>query len=323
MEYYNKHNFWLVLAQLIWFAPICYYICVVPLDLMSVQGIIDVIPMAFVGLLCIIFYHNNIGKITASIYLVLYFVILLFVLYSDVLDDNVSISSVFFSMTPSFRIVVLVDLITMLLVPLSLIFQKRIMEYRRSYMYSIIFTILVLSVVVYSSIWTYVMQDKIVLEEYNECKENKKILIDKNNNDVLNRLYLEYSYVYGNKNDLNKAEEYLLKILNNSPTIALQSVVYSNLTKICIDKEDVENAKKYLNESLMYSNDHEGEVYNDYLLAKVCALEGKTNDALHLYESIFVSEDINSMTLSMMNDYLKLLNKLKKYNKSLLMFLHL
>ena len=147
----------------------------------------------------------------------------------------------------------------------------------------------------------------------------KEKLIDKNNNDVLNRLYLEYSYVYGNKNDLNKAEEYLLKILNNSPTIALQSVVYSNLTKICIDKEDVENAKKYLNESLMYSNDHEGEVYNDYLLAKVCALEGKTNDALHLYESIFVNEDINSMTLSMMNDYLKLLNKLKKYNKSLLL----
>lgn len=242
MEYYNKHNFWLVLAQLIWFAPICYYICVVPLDLMSVQGIIDVIPMAFVGLLCIIFYHNNIGKITASIYLVLYFVILPFVLYSYVLDDNVSISSVFFSMTPSFRIVVLVDLITMLLVPLSLIFQKRIMEYRRSYMYSIIFTILVLSVVVYSSIWTYVMQDKIVLEEYNECKELVTQIEDfkrdkgrypKQLSEIETRKDCIYELSKDSSNYMivDMFEHRKDRFYINSPTFALEAIIYDSETQ--------------------------------------------------------------------------------------------
>jgi len=137
--------------------------------------------------------------------------------------------------------------------------------------------------------------------------------------DTLNRLYLEYSYVYGNIDNLDKAEEYLLQILNNEPTDDLKSVAYSNLTKIYIDKEDCEKAKQYLNESLIYNNDHESEVYNDYLLARVCTLEGKVNDALHLYDNIFVNEEINSMTLGIMNDYLKLLNKLKKFNKSLLL----
>lgn len=147
----------------------------------------------------------------------------------------------------------------------------------------------------------------------------KEKIVNKKDSESLNRLYLEYSYVYGNMNDLDKSLDYLQLIINNSPSDELKSVVYSNITKIYIDKNDVEKAKEYLNECLTISNDHESEVYNDYLLAKICVLEGKSNDALQLYDGIFVNEEINSMTLSMMNEYLSLLNKLKKYNKSLLL----
>lgn len=137
--------------------------------------------------------------------------------------------------------------------------------------------------------------------------------------DSYNRLFLEYSYVYGEVNKLDKSEAYLLKILGNNPDESIKSVVLSNLTKIYIDKKDIEKAKTYLNECIVCCNDHESEVYNDYLLAKICVLEGKEKEGLQLYDNIFVNEDINSMTLSMMNDYLKLLNSLKKYNKSLLL----
>ena len=94
---------------------------------------------------------------------------------------------------------------------------------------------------------------------------------------------------------------------------------YSNLTKIYIDKKDVKQAKEYLDICIALSDDHESAVYNDYLLAKICVLEGNNSFALQLYENIFITEEINSMTLSMMNEYLSLLNELKKYNKSLLL----
>ncbi len=143
--------------------------------------------------------------------------------------------------------------------------------------------------------------------------------IDLNDNDTLNRLYLEYSYVYGDMGDLNKSKEYLLKLLDNNPSYELKSVALSNITKIYVDEKNIDLSKKYLNECIMYANDHESEIYNDYLLAKISVLEGNTKQALMLYDSIFTNEEINSMTLSMMNDYLKLLNSLKKYNKSLLL----
>lgn len=140
-----------------------------------------------------------------------------------------------------------------------------------------------------------------------------------NDVDSFNRLFLEYSYVYGEINQLDKAEAYLQKILSNNPNRETKSVALSNITKIYVDKKNVNKAKQYLNECISYSDTHESEVYNDYLLAKVCILEDRPKEALQLYEGIFVNEDINSMTLGMMNDYLKLLNSLKKYNKSLLL----
>lgn len=147
----------------------------------------------------------------------------------------------------------------------------------------------------------------------------KEKIINKNDSDVVNRLNLEYSYVYGYMNDPDKALEYLKQIVNNNPSKDLKSIVYSNLTKIYIDKKDVKQAKEYLDICIALSDDHESAVYNDYLLAKICVLEGNNSFALQLYENIFITEEINSMTLSMMNEYLSLLNELKKYNKSLLL----
>lgn len=147
----------------------------------------------------------------------------------------------------------------------------------------------------------------------------KESLINKDDKDDLNRLYLEYSYIYGEMNDLDKSEHYLNNILNNSPDIYLKSYVLSNLTKIYIDKSEIALAKSTLNNCLIYNSDHEGEVYCDYLLAKISVLEGNINEALQLYENIFVNEDINNMTLGIMNDYLKLLNSQKMYEKALLL----
>ena len=149
--------------------------------------------------------------------------------------------------------------------------------------------------------------------------QDKESIFTDEDVDSLNRLYLEYSYAYGEMNDLEKSESYLLKILNNDPIDSLKSIVYSNLTKIQIDKNELTKAKEYLNQALLYIVDQESSIYCDYLLAKICVLDGQPKEALQLYENIFVNEEINTMTLAMMNDYLKLLNSLKKYDKALLL----
>ncbi len=133
-----------------------------------------------------------------------------------------------------------------------------------------------------------------------------------------NRLYLELAYVYGEMNDLEKAESYFNLILQNEPDEETKSYVLSNLTKIYIDKNDVTKAKQSLNQCLTIPTNHEGEVYSDYLLAKIFSMECKYNEAIQLYDNILGNEEINNMTLNIINDYLLLLNNLKKYDQSLL-----
>lgn len=156
---------------------------------------------------------------------------------------------------------------------------------------------------------------KIALK-YIEAKEKA---LSPNDTVSINRMNLEYSYVYGEMGSLDNSEHYLNQILNNNPDDELKAYVLSNLTKIYIDKHDIVSAKYSLNQCLTYEQDHEGEVYCDYLLAKICVLEDNSKDALKLYDNIFEHEEINQMTLAIMNDYLKLLNKLKMYDKSLLL----
>jgi len=149
--------------------------------------------------------------------------------------------------------------------------------------------------------------------------QDKETYISEDDIDSINRLYLEYSYAYAEMNDLDKSEEYLIKILDNEPIDSLKSIVYSNLTKIQIDKNEINKAQEYLNQALLYIVDHESSVYCDYLLARICTIQGQTKEALQLYENLFVNEEMNSMMLAIMNDYLKLLNNLKKHDKALLL----
>lgn len=155
-------------------------------------------------------------------------------------------------------------------------------------------------------------------------KRNYKVALkyislkEKNEYDNKNRLYLELAYVYGEMNDLDKAESYFNLILQNNPDEETKSYVLSNLTKIYIDKEDVTKAKQCLNLCLTIPTNHEGDVYSDYLLAKIFAMECKYNEAIQLYDNILGNEEINNMTLNIINDYLLLLNKLKKFDQSLL-----
>lgn len=133
-----------------------------------------------------------------------------------------------------------------------------------------------------------------------------------------NRFYLELAYVYGEMNDLDKALSYFNQILQNNPDNETKSYVLSNVTKIYIDKNEVKKAKESLNSCLAIETNHEGEVYSDYLLARIFSMEGKNNEAIQLYDNILGNEEINNMTLNIINDYLKLLNNLKKYDQSLL-----
>lgn len=147
----------------------------------------------------------------------------------------------------------------------------------------------------------------------------KETLLNKTDKESINRLYMEMSYIYAGMGELDKAEFYLKEIINNEPDNETESYVLSNLTKIYIDKSDIQMAKETLNSCLCIETDHNGDIYNEYLLAKICVLEEKYAQALQLYEEIFEKEEINNMTLSIFNDYLSLLIKLEMYDNSLLL----
>ena len=146
----------------------------------------------------------------------------------------------------------------------------------------------------------------------------KEKYVSQNDANAKNRLYLELAYVYGEMSDLDKALTYFNLILENNPDDETKSYVLSNITKIYIDKNDVKKAKESLNACLIVPTNHEGDVYSDYLLAKIFSMEGKTSEAIQLYDNILSNEEINNMTLNIINDYLKLLNSLKQFDKSLL-----
>ncbi len=135
----------------------------------------------------------------------------------------------------------------------------------------------------------------------------KELYIDKDDSVSMNRWHLEISHIYAEIGQLDKAEACLKIILKNNPSIDIKPHVLNNLTKIYIDQKDIEAAKISLNQCLILNNDHEGEIYCDYLLAKICVLDGKNKDALKIYDNIFNKESIDSMTLTIVNDYLELL----------------
>ncbi len=146
----------------------------------------------------------------------------------------------------------------------------------------------------------------------------KEKYIDKNNSESLNRWYLEMSYIHGEVGELEKAEDDLNHILANHPSDDIRPYVLSNLTKIYIDMKKVNEAMMTLNECMELKLDQEGKVYCDYLLAKICILSNSYNEAIEIFDQMFQKEDINQMTLSIVNEYLELLIQMKLCDKALL-----
>ena len=143
----------------------------------------------------------------------------------------------------------------------------------------------------------------------------KEQYIDKTSLKDMNRFLLEKSYIYAEMNETDKAIECLNTIIKN-PTPDTLPYALNNITKLFIDKKNVYLAEESLNKCLaLNGDDQEGRVYCDYLLAKICILKENYNDALYLLKQIFENEEINQMTLTMVNDYLELLYSLKKYDE--------
>lgn len=234
------YNDWLILSQLVWFVPICYNLCVIPLNLLRTQQIVESLFMTLVGILCIIFYKRKIGRITALICLVMFIVMLLWGVFYYVQDDV--LSSIFFSMIPSFRIVILMDIVMMLGVPLSLIFHKQIIAYKRGDVLSATFSIIVLSMSVYSAIWTYIVQDKLACEKYKECKELVTQIEDYKKDkgryplqlseiDMTKKCTYELSQDGNQYKIVDMFEHWHDRCYTHSPTFSLEVIIYDSETQ--------------------------------------------------------------------------------------------
>lgn len=127
----------------------------------------------------------------------------------------------------------------------------------------------------------------------------------------LNRWHLEISYIYAELDQKEEALENLKSILKNPIDDDLKSLVLSNMTKLYIDLDKIENAKVTLDECTILVNtlnDHEGKVYCDYLTAKIYAFEGNIKFAKKMFKDIF--NNINKLTdqyLPIANEYIQLL----------------
>ena len=161
-------------------------------------------------------------------------------------------------------------------------------------------------------LYIYITKKNFRLAYHYAMKKNK--YIDKENIDALNRWNLEMSYIYAEMNEADKSCECLLEILKD-PSDDILPYVLSNLTKIYVDQNKVMLAEKTLNDCLKVTNDEEGKVYCDYLLARLCILKEQKIEALELFKNIFENEDINQMTLPIVNEYLDLLYNMKMYDE--------
>ena len=148
---------------------------------------------------------------------------------------------------------------------------------------------------------------------YKYAKEKYQVL-DKDDIDAINRWNLEMSYIYAYLNDFVKAELALKDILKN-PSEDLLPYVYSNLAKIYVDQKKGFLAEEALNLCIKYTNDEEGKVYNDYLLARILLLKDQKREAYQIFKQIFDNEDMNQMTLPIVNEYLHLLLDLNRIDE--------
>ncbi len=137
----------------------------------------------------------------------------------------------------------------------------------------------------------------------------KKELIDLNNSEEVNRLYLEFSYIHEALGEKNSCLSKLEAILANNPTPEMKAVVLNNITKLYIDSNDFDNAKKTLQENITLVdeiNDDEGKRYCKYLQSLIYHFEGNLKEAKkvlnELYKEINIDDNFNER-FSYLNEY--------------------
>ena len=145
----------------------------------------------------------------------------------------------------------------------------------------------------------------------------KRLYIDNNNQDEINRWYLENSYIYEALGEKHKALTNLLTILSNNPEDNLKVIILGNITKLYIDDGDMTNAQNYLEETMVLSNqlkDKDSQTYCDYLNAKILIKENKYKFALKLFKDIFKNlNDLNDEQINYLNEFCKLLLLMEDY----------
>lgn len=148
----------------------------------------------------------------------------------------------------------------------------------------------------------------------------KRNFIDLENIDEVNRWYLEMSYIYAELNQKDKALLNLKAILSNYPNESLKALTLSNLTKLYIDQEQIENAKQTLNDciTLVYKlNDEEGILYCNYLNAKLYILENNLKLAKQSFQDLFKNlHTLSSDYLYIVNEYVSLLIDMDLYDEA-------
>lgn len=146
----------------------------------------------------------------------------------------------------------------------------------------------------------------------------KRMYLDINDKNAINRWYLEMAYIHDALNEKTKALSDLNGILENNPDQDLKLIVLNNITKLYIDSKNIEMTKEFLNLSIELAyelHDEDSETYCQYLNAKLYVLEGKNNYACKLYYDIFRGKnELNDENLGYLNEFLLLLNEMKEYN---------
>lgn len=149
----------------------------------------------------------------------------------------------------------------------------------------------------------------------------KRDFIDHENTEEVNRWYLELAYIFAELDQKEKSLLNLQAILSNKPSKQLRALTLSNMTKLYIDQNQIEEAKEALNEclTLVYKlDDDEGILYCNYLNAKLAILEKNYKLAKQSFQEFFkglgkITED----KLYIFNEYITfLIDELNQYDEA-------
>lgn len=151
----------------------------------------------------------------------------------------------------------------------------------------------------------------------------KKELIDINNKDEVNRLYLELSYIHEALGEKSASLDKLKAILENSPSLETKTVVLSNITKLYIDSNNFDEAKKTLHESMELVNqinDTEGKRYCKYLNGLIAHLEGNFKESkkylYDLYKNMKSNDNLRE-NMTYINEYFNLILDMNDYKEAI------